>query len=145
LIEQALNSTDPRASTRAARSLGRILSGFLPKLGRQLSADEISWHNDERIRAVEIIRARVRKGDAQVPLVRQLRKTLRQLVRRHIDSPVMTAIDNAIAEIQQSDELFLFDAICTGEWERDIEFDSIDLATRHTEQQRRLAVNLLRK
>lgn len=145
LLEKVLGSANPRAAIRAARSLGRILSGFLPKMGRALSESEMTWQNGERLRVVEMIRARVARGDAPIPLVRMLRATLRGLVRRHIDRPVLKAITAVFDEISESEALLVLDAICTGPWERDVEFDNLAGATKLVEDRRRLGVETFRK
>lgn len=145
LLERLLHSEDPATATRALRSLRDVLSGFLPKFGRGLTHEEGLWQNAERLRAVAIIRKRIRAGTLPVPLARQIKATLRSLMPAHVNSEVMRAAREVLNEVPESDELEIFDALCTGQWDRDIEFEDFHEASRFHQQQVLTAAHKFRR
>jgi hypothetical protein len=72
---------------------------------------------DERLAVVSIVENRLKKS-APTPLLRQIRSVLRHACP-HTDSPLSQKIDEALARIPQSDDLVIFDAFSTGEWDLD--------------------------
>ena len=129
LIEACLYSEDAKVALRAVGSLSHILAGFLPAVGRQTSAEEQAWQNAERETALRIIESRLSRA-TPVPLVRQIRSMLRQARPRTRENPVGQRIDTVLAGIALTDELLIFDAFCTGDWEHGSEFDTIEEANR---------------
>jgi hypothetical protein len=117
IIESCLNSDDPKIALRAIESTARVLSGFLPMIGHVVSEEEARWQMDERLAVVSIVENRLKKS-APTPLLRQIRSVLRH-ARPHTDSPLSPKIDEVLARIPQSDDLVIFDAFSTGEWDLD--------------------------
>ena len=133
LIESCLNSEDMKIALRAIGSISHILSGFLPAVVRQASVEELKWQNSERETALMITEARLRRA-VPVPIVRQIRSMLRQARPRIRENTVGQRIETILASIPLSDELLICDAFCTGEWEYDAQFDSIEEADRSRRQ-----------
>jgi hypothetical protein len=144
LIESCLYSEDAKVALRAVRSLSHILSGFLPAVVRQASAEEHAWQNAEREIALRIIEARLRRA-TPIPLVRQIRSMLRQTGPRTRENPVGQRIDTILANIPHTDELLIFDAFCTGDWEHDAEFNTIEEADRARRELVRRGVEIFRR
>jgi len=129
LLELCLNSEDPKLVLRAVDSFARILSGFLPAVVRQASPEEHSWQNAERETALRIIQARVARP-TPIPIIRQIRYMLRQARPRSDDHPMRQQIDRVLSSIPSADDLVVFDAFCTADWELDAEFQSLEEASR---------------
>lgn len=128
LIESCLNSED-KTALRAVKSLSHILSGFLPAVVRQASAEELAWQDAERETALRIIESRLRRA-TPIPIIRQLRFVLRQVQPRTRENAIRHKIDAVLASVPASDELLIFDAFCTGQWEQDTHFDSLEESDR---------------
>ena len=128
IIEACLNSDDPKIALRATASVARVLSGFPPSF-RQITDDEVKWQIDERLAALGIVENRLNK-ETPTPLLRQLRSVLRRS-RPHVkDNPLVDRIDGLLANIPQSDDLVIFDAFSTGEWDHDVFYEDLEEANR---------------
>jgi len=127
VVEACLNSEDPKIALRATESIARVLSGFLPAGVRQITDDEAKWQMDERLAALEIVENRLKK-ETPTPLFRQLRSVLRRTRPFVRDNPLVGRIDVLLANIPQSDDLVIFDAFSTGEWDHDVIYDTIEEA-----------------
>ena len=129
MVETALNSLVPRAEARAIKSLSHILAPLVPNFARQPTAEENAWLNQERGHGLAIIARRLR-SPAPIPLVRQLRSILRAC-RRWIDNvDVRDRVNALIDSIRASDELTVFDALCTRPWDQDLEYADLSDADR---------------
>jgi len=117
IIANCLNSDDSKIALRATESISRVLSGFLPMIGHVVSEEEARWQMDERLAVVSMVENRLKRA-APTPLLRQIRSVLRR-TRPHTDSPLSQKIDEVLARIPQSDDLVIFDAFSTGEWDLD--------------------------
>ena len=144
LIESCLNSENAKVALRSVGSLSHILSGFLPAVVRQASTEEHNWQNEERQAALRIIEARLRER-APIPLVRQIRSMLRQVRPRTKETPVGQRIDKVLSSIPLTDELLVFDAFCTGGWEHDAEFNTIEEADRARQESVLRGVEIFRR
>jgi hypothetical protein len=129
VVEACLNSDDPKIALRATESIAKVLSGFLPGGVRQITEEEAKWQRDERLAAVRIVENRLKK-ETPTPLLRQLRSVLRRARPRVKDNPLLGPIDALLANIPQSDELVIFDAFSTGEWDHDVLYDTFEEAER---------------
>jgi hypothetical protein len=119
LVRSCVFSDNARIASRAVKSLSEILQGFLPAFARGVSPEEHAWQDGERLAALEIIEARLRRPPLPVPLVRQIWAMLRQLRPRGRDDAVGQRFSAVLASVPQSDDLLMFDAFCTGTWELD--------------------------
>jgi uncharacterized protein DUF4062 len=133
LIQSCLDSEDAKTALRAVKSLSHILSGFLPAVVRQASEEELAWQDGERETALQIIESRLRRA-MPIPLLRQIRFALRQVRPHTRENAIRQRIDAVLASIPQSDELLIFDAFCTGDWEHDTQFDNLEDANRAREE-----------
>jgi hypothetical protein len=80
---------------------------------------------DERLAALRIVESRLKK-ETPTPLLRQLWSVLRRARPRAKGNPLVERIDGLRANIPQSDDLVIFDAFSTGEWDHDVFYDNIE-------------------
>jgi hypothetical protein len=132
MIEISLGSGSPRAASRAIRSLSKVLSGFAPAFGRSCSDEELHWQDAERLAAVAIVEKRIDSPPFPVALARELRVILRHFRRSDRKDAIDTAIDRLLFRIGDSNELFIYDALCTTEWEYYMESRDTDDKQRAT-------------
>lgn len=125
VVEACLNSEDPKIALRATESIAKVLSGFLPAGVRPLTEDEVKWQMDERLAALRIVEQRLKK-ETPTPLLRQLRSVLRRARPRVKENPLLVPVDGLLATIPQSDDLVIFDAFSTAEWDHDVFYDTIE-------------------
>lgn len=144
LIRSCLDSDDAKTVLRAVNSLSHILSGFRPLVVRQATAEELAWQNAERETALQIIESRLRRA-TPIPIVRQIRFILRQARPHTRENPIRQRIDAVLAAVPASDELLIFDAFCTGQWEQDSHFDSIEESDRARQELIRRTVETFRR
>lgn len=129
IVDACLNSDDPKIALRATKSVANVLSGHLPMVGRAPSEDEIQWQMAERMSVLGIVENRLKKA-TQTPLVRQIRSVLRH-ARPHVkDTPLSNRINAVLANIPESDDLVIFDAFSTGEWDHDGFHENLEDANR---------------
>src|SRR5262249_55682518 len=118
VVEACLNSGNPKIALGATKSIEKVLSGFLPAGVRQITEDEVKWQMTERLAALRIVEARL-KRETSTPLLRQLRSVLRRARPRVKDNPLLAPIDGLLTSIPQLDDLLIFDAFSTGEWDHE--------------------------
>lgn len=132
-VDQCLNSGDLRVALRALQSIERVLSGFLPLIGRQLGPDEIAWQNGERQTVLQMIERRIHKDHLPTPLLRKIRAVLLHARPWIPDVPITARIDEVLAAAPQTDEVLMFDAFWSTPWEhhaRDATIEEQDQAWR---------------
>lgn len=129
LVESCLKSEDAKAARQAVDSLAHVLSGYLPIVARQPTAEEIAWQDEERMTALRIVEAHL-GTEARVPIARQIRSVLRRARPRIKENPIAQRIDGILTSVLSSDELTIFDAFATSPWELDPGFDTIEQASR---------------
>lgn len=144
LLELCLNSEDPKVVLRAVDSFAGILSGFLPAVVRQASPEEHAWQNGERENALRIIQGRLNRP-TPIPIVRQIRYMLRRARPRSDDHPMRQQIDRVLSSIAPADDLVIFDAFCTADWELDAEFENLEEASRAQRELDMRGVEILRR
>jgi hypothetical protein len=122
IIDDCLNTDDPKIALSATKSISRVLSGYLPMVGRAPSDDEVKWQTEERLTVLDIVEKRLEKA-TPTPLLRQIRSVLRP---RSKDTPLGRRINEALLQIPQSDDLLIFDAFSTGEWDHDGFYENLE-------------------
>lgn len=127
IIRDCLESESPRAALRATESVSRVLSGFLPAVGRAISDEEFRWQQGERIAVLDIVENRLTRPTSTA-LVRQIRSVVRRSRPQTRDNPVADKIGSILSSIPQTDDLLMFDAFSTGEWELDVEHTDLQEA-----------------
>src|SRR3974390_910459 len=115
-----LSGRSQAAALRATESISRVLSGFLPAVGRAISDEEFRWQQGERIAVLDIVENRLTRPTTTA-LVRQIRSVVRRSRPQTRDNPVADKIGSILSSIPQTDDLLMFDAFSTGEWELDVE------------------------
>jgi hypothetical protein len=144
IVDACLNSAEPRIALRATKSVSHVLSGYLPMVGRQISDEEAQWQMAERMTVLGIVENRLHKA-TPTPLLRQIRSVLRHarpFVQHH---PVSERINQILATIPQSDELLIFDAFSTGEWDLDGEHQDLEAANQARRELLSRGVDAFRK
>jgi hypothetical protein len=87
-------------------------------IGHLVSDEEARWQMEERLAVAGMVENRLKKN-TPTPLLRQIRSVLRHARPHTQDSPLGRKIDEILAGIPQSDDLVIFDAFSTGEWDLD--------------------------
>jgi len=132
-VEACLGSDNSRAALRATESVSRVLSGFLPAVGRRISDEEFRWQTGERIAVLDVVENRLKKP-VPTALVRQIRSILRRSRPQTKDNPVAEKIGHILSNIPQSDDLVIFDSFSTGQWDLDVEHTDLEEADRARQQ-----------
>ena len=133
IVAVCLNSDDPRIALRATKSISNVLSGYLPMVGRAPSDDEIQWQMAERMSVLGIIENRLKKS-TPTPLMRQIRSVLRHSRPRVKGTALGDRINEVLAKIPQSEDLLIFDAFSTGQWDLDGEHNDLSEADKARQQ-----------
>ncbi len=133
VVQDCLDSESPRAALRATESISRVLSGYLPAVGRAISEGEFKWQTGERIAVLDIVASRLSRP-APTALVRQIRSVLRRSRPQTRENPVAEKISSILATIPQTDDLMIFDAFSTGQWDLDVEHTDLAEADRARQQ-----------
>ncbi len=133
IIETCLNADDSKVALRATEPISRVLSGFLPAVGRVVSDDEAKWQMEERLSVLSIVEKRLKKA-TPTPLLRQIRSVLRHARPHTKDSPLGKRINEVLSNIPQSDDLLIFDAFSTGEWDHDGLYENLADADRSRQE-----------
>jgi hypothetical protein len=129
IIEICFNADDSKVALRATKSISHVLSGFLPMIGHVVSEEEIKWQLDERLTVLSMVENRLEKA-TPTPLLRQIRSVLRP-ARPHIKgTPLGKRIEEVLSKIPQSDDLLIFDAFSTGQWDHDGFYENLADADR---------------
>jgi hypothetical protein len=124
MIEACLNSDDSKVALRATASVSRVLSGFLPMVGHVVSEAEAEWQMQERLSVLTIVEKKLRKA-TPTPLLRQIRSILCHARPHAKDTALGRRINEILAIIPQSDDLLIFDAFSTGQWDLDGEHEDL--------------------
>ncbi len=133
IIETCLNADDAKVALRATKSIASVLSGFLPAVGRVVSNDEAQWQMEERLTILNMVEKRLKK-ETPTPLLRQIRTVLRHARPHSRDTPLGKRINEVLSNIPQSEDLLIFDAISTGEWDHDGLYDNLEDANRSRQE-----------
>jgi hypothetical protein len=129
IVERCLNAADPKVALGATKSISHVLSGFLPMIGHVVSEEEIKWQMDERLSVVSMVENRLIKA-TPTPLLRQIRSVLRHARPHTKGSPLGKRIEEVLSKIPQSDDLLIFDAFSTGQWDHDGFYENLEDADR---------------
>jgi hypothetical protein len=81
-ITNCLASSNPRMAVDAVESLSHVLSEYHPGLRADVTTDEQQWQDGERLRALEILTARVEQGSLALSLVWRICKLLFWVIER---------------------------------------------------------------
>ena len=129
IVETCLNADDAKVALGATKSIAHVLSGFLPMIGHVVSEQEIKWQLNERLSVLNMIENRLKKS-TPTPLLRQIRSVLRHARPHSKDTPLGNRIDEVLSKIPQSEDLLIFDAFSTGEWDHDGLHENLEDADR---------------
>jgi hypothetical protein len=118
LISQALSSASSRVAVRAARSLEKAISEFRPRMRNGPTDEEQAWQDDERLKALGLLKARLESSDVSLPQAWKFHKILRSAEDSAGHSEkVKEEARRLIARLPQFQLFSLFHVLCTEEWE----------------------------
>jgi hypothetical protein len=123
-IQECLASENPRIAFRAAKSLSRINSVFIPMRRDHESEEERSWHDAERNQALDILERRLESGGFALPTVWKVRRILQSTAEETRQSANIR--ERAAAMLRSLSLPVLFEAfhvLCTNEWGYNTEDD----------------------
>lgn len=129
IIDVCLNSEDPKVALLATKSISHVLSGFLPMIGHEVSEGEIKWQLDERLAVLSMVENRLKEA-TPTPLLRQIRSVLRHARPHTKGTPLGKRIEEVLSKIPPSDDLLIFDAFSTGQWDHDGFYENLEDADR---------------
>ena len=144
-ISGCLESSKARISVRAVDSLSTVLSEFHPGMRMDATEEEQEWQDGERIRALDLLNARVEEGSLALPLLWRIHKLLIWVVER---SRLTAGVKEAAARLTDKlllPELFeVFDALCAEEWEYNTVEDGFYSVSDRRSQKEQRAVEFLK-
>ena len=116
-LEEFLASDNVRVAFSAAKSLGKIVSVFIPMRRDQPSEEEKTWHDAERNQALDIIQQRINCGALALPTVWRIRMSLQTTADDERPSAAIRARAQAMLGSLSLPEMFcVFHVLCTDEW-----------------------------
>ena len=118
VISRALGSGNARVAVRASRSLGKAISEFRPRMRNGPTDEEQAWQDEERLKALNLLRARLESSGVSLPQAWKFHRILRSAEDSTIHSEkVKEEARRLIAQLPQFPLFPLFHIICTEEWE----------------------------
>lgn len=118
LISRALSSEYPCVAVRATRSLGKAISEFRPRMRNGPTDEEQAWQDDERLKALGLLEARLESSNISLPQVWMLRKILRCVEESELHSEKVKGEGRRlIGQLPQFPLFTVFHVLCTQEWE----------------------------
>ena len=145
LVETTLNSDNPRVALRAIRSISHVLSGFLPLVGRQVGSEELAWQDAERERVLTMLGKRLQKLPIAAPVVRKIRSVLLEIRRRSTNVALVDRVDTVLGAALQTDEVLIFEGFCSGQFDHDGRFETLEEAEQDRREMVTRAVAAFRK
>jgi hypothetical protein len=98
-------------------------------IGHVVSEEEIKWQLDERLSVLSMVENRLKKP-TPTPLLGQIRSLLRHARPHTRGTPLGKRIEEVLSKIPQSDDLLIFDAFSTGQWDYDGFYENLADADR---------------
>jgi hypothetical protein len=118
VISRALSSENSRVAVRAARSLGKAISEFRPRMRNGPTDEERAWQDDERLKALNLLQARLESSEVSLPQTWRFHKILRSAEDSAGQSEkVKEEARRLIAQLPQFPLFSSFHVLCTEEWE----------------------------
>jgi hypothetical protein len=117
-ITRCLESSNARVAVEAVESLGHVLSEYHPGLRGEIAPDEQQWQDKERLRALEILTARVERGSLPLPVVWRIRKLLFWVIERsQLTDRVKHEAEQLRGKLGVPQDFDVFDSLCADQWE----------------------------
>jgi len=145
-IEECLISENLKIAYRAAKSLSKIVSVFIPMRRDHESEDERVWHDGERNQALDILQRRMECGGLALPTVWKIRKILQSAAEDVRQSANVRERGAAMLRSVSLPELFdAFHILCTNEWGYNTEADGfVIVSDRRRSEEARAVAELIR-
>jgi hypothetical protein len=123
-FESALDSESHRIAFRAAKSLSKIVSIFIPMRRDRETEEERSWQDEERMRALNIIQARLDRGNPPLQPYWKIRRVLQSASTEARQSELIRGrASEMLASLTTPDLFDVFDVLCTEQWEQNTDAD----------------------
>jgi hypothetical protein len=144
-ITNCLESSNPRMAVDAVESLCHVLSEYHPGLRGEVTADEQQWQDGERLRALEILTARIERGSLALAVVWRIRKLLFWVVERsQLSDPVKREAEQLRAKLELPQDFDAFDSLCADQWEYNTQEDGFYSVSERRSQKEQRAVEFLK-
>jgi hypothetical protein len=143
-VESCLSSDSPKIADRAARSLSKILSVFIPMRRDRETDEERAWHDAERVEALQIVQRRIEAGRLTLATVWKLKEMLQTAAEEDRQSPSVRQQAASLESRLELPELFwLFHILCTDEWCHNTLDDGFYVVSERRRTEERLAIEEL--
>ena len=143
-LEACMSSESSKVFIRAARSLGKIISIFIPMRRDRESNEERTWHDEERIEALQIMQRRIEAGGLTLTAIWKLRKILQAAVEEARQSPAIRERAALLERQLPLPEFFwLFHVLCTDEWRYNTQESGFYSVSERRQAELRLAMDQL--
>lgn len=144
-ITNCLESTGPRVPVEAVESLSHVLSEYHPGLRGEVTAEEQQWQDGERLRALEILAARVERGSLALPVVWRIGKLLFWVAERsRLTDHVKREAEELRRKIELPEDFDVFDSLCADQWEYNTLEDGFYSVSERRGQKEERAVEFLK-
>jgi hypothetical protein len=118
VIGRALQSNSPRVTLKVIDSLSNVIAEFHPKLRADPTPEEQQWQDVERLNALSLLEARIRKENLPLQVIWRLTTLFRWVARREAQSlPIKQKAAELLGLLPSPGLLDLFYAMCTSEYE----------------------------
>jgi len=144
-ITHCLDSSNPRMAVDAVESLSQVLSEYHPGLRGEVTTDEQQWQDGERLRALEILTARVERGSLALPPVWRIRKLLFWVIERsQLSDQVKREAEKLRGKLELPEDFDVFDSLCADQWEYNTLEDGFYSVSERRNQKEQQAVEFLK-
>jgi hypothetical protein len=146
IIDHALYAEESRIAVRAVRSLASVLAEFHPKLRMDVTKEEQTWQDAERIRVLDLLRQRLSAGNLSLQAVWKVSRSLKWTAGRVTQSvEVRDSAATLLQELSRPELFDVFDVLCTNEYEENTEADGFSFPSAKRREQQNSAIASLRE
>ena len=134
MIADCLRSDNPRIAYRAAKSLSKVVSVFIPRMRNEATEEEQSWHELERGKALDILQARLESGNMSLQPLWKIDRILRSAsANGRQTEQIRQRAEVTLSVSVHRPELFgIFDVLCTNEWDDNTPADGVHQRSQST-------------
>ena len=111
-LDSLLYSDRDIVAIAATQSLGRLLPNVLNRVGRESSAEELAWQQEERLKVIPLLAQRLSIQPLTLPVRRSIVHVLRTATGVHCTTEARECAAAELAKVDWDDDLLVFDAVC---------------------------------
>jgi hypothetical protein len=111
-LDSLLYSNRDIVAIDAAQSLGRLLPNVLNRVAREPDAAELAWQQEERLKVIPLLAARLSVRPIALPVRRTIVHVLRSATGVRCTLEVQQWAQAELARVEWDDDLLILDAIC---------------------------------